>query len=116
MLLTKQKDSPMIHACHTQHQLNILTSIYKSRLTKASSSLLTPPKRLNCIQILTGQETGVANTWMFGNQQQNQELTLYDFFAGYPLQWDSTLQTMVSLSTTEAEYIALSKGLREMVF
>lgn len=37
------------------------------------------------------------------------------FFAGCPVLWVSKLQTQVALSTTEAEYIALSKSLRDMI-
>jgi hypothetical protein len=35
-------------------------------------------------------------------------------YAGCPLVWVSKLQTEVALSTTEAEYIALSQGMREL--
>ena len=37
------------------------------------------------------------------------------FYAGCPLIWASRLQTMIALSTTEAEYIALSTSLREVI-
>jgi hypothetical protein len=36
-------------------------------------------------------------------------------FAGCPLIWGSRLQTEIALSTTEAEYIALSTVLRETI-
>jgi len=36
-------------------------------------------------------------------------------YAGCPLTWCSKLQTEVALSTTEAEYIALSQALREVI-
>ena len=36
-------------------------------------------------------------------------------YAGCPLTWCSKLQTEVALSTTEAEYIALSQSLREVI-
>jgi hypothetical protein len=36
-------------------------------------------------------------------------------FAGCPLVWQSKLQTEIALSTTEAEYIALSTGLRSVI-
>jgi hypothetical protein len=35
-------------------------------------------------------------------------------FAGCPIIWSLKLQTQIALSTTEAEYIALSQSLREM--
>lgn len=36
-------------------------------------------------------------------------------YAGCPIVWASKMQTLVSLSTTEAEYIALSSSLREVI-
>ena len=41
-----------------------------------------------------------------------------DFFIKYadcPIYWSSKLQTKIALSTTEAEYIALSSALREVI-
>lgn len=37
------------------------------------------------------------------------------FFMGCPLVWKSKLQTEIALSTTEAEYIALSQAMREII-
>jgi hypothetical protein len=36
-------------------------------------------------------------------------------YAGCPIVWGSKLQTLIALSTTEAEYIALSSALREVI-
>jgi hypothetical protein len=36
-------------------------------------------------------------------------------FAGCPLVWGSKMQTLIALSTTEAEYITLSTDLREVI-
>jgi hypothetical protein len=36
-------------------------------------------------------------------------------FTGCPLTWASKLQTQITLSTTEAEYIILSQALREVI-
>ena len=36
-------------------------------------------------------------------------------FAGCPISWCSKLQTEIALSTTEAEYIALSQAMREVI-
>jgi hypothetical protein len=37
------------------------------------------------------------------------------FYAGCPICWASKLQTQVALSTTEAEYIAMSMALRDVI-
>ncbi len=39
----------------------------------------------------------------------------YMFYAGVPIIWASKLQTQIALSTTEAEYIALSCALRDVI-
>ncbi len=36
-------------------------------------------------------------------------------YAGYPIHWVSCLQTEIALSTAEAEYIALSQSLRDVL-
>ena len=36
-------------------------------------------------------------------------------YAGCPLVWKSSMQSLIALSTTEAEYIALSTALREVI-
>ena len=36
-------------------------------------------------------------------------------YAGYPLIWVSKMQTLITLSSSEAEYIALSTSLRETI-
>ena len=36
-------------------------------------------------------------------------------FAGCPILWCSKLQTEITLSTTEAEYVALSQAMREVI-
>ncbi len=37
------------------------------------------------------------------------------YYAGSPVYWQSKLQTEITLSTAEAEYIAMSVALREMI-
>ena len=37
------------------------------------------------------------------------------FFNGCPIIWKSKLQTVITLSTTEAEYIALSHSTRDLI-
>ena len=37
------------------------------------------------------------------------------FYAGCPISWASKLQSQVALSTTKAEYIAMSQALRDVI-
>jgi hypothetical protein len=37
------------------------------------------------------------------------------FFSGVPLMWVSKIQTLISLSTMEAEYVALSQSMRDLI-
>jgi hypothetical protein len=37
------------------------------------------------------------------------------FYVGCPVSWASKLQSQVALSTTEAEYIAMSQSLRDVI-
>jgi hypothetical protein len=37
------------------------------------------------------------------------------YYAGCPIHWVSKLQTEIALSTTEAEYIALSQSMRDVI-
>jgi hypothetical protein len=37
------------------------------------------------------------------------------FYAGYPGAWASKLQSQIALSTTVAEYIAMSQALRDVI-
>jgi hypothetical protein len=58
----------------------------------------------------------------FSEEYSNDATTCYSrtgyiiWFAGCPLIWSSKLQTTVALSTTEAEYIALSTALRDVIY
>jgi hypothetical protein len=36
-------------------------------------------------------------------------------YAGCPMHWSSKMQTEIALSTTEAEYVALSQAMREVL-
>ena len=52
-----------------------------------------------------------------GDPDEGYSTTGYVFyFAGGPLYWKSQRQTIVTLSTVEAEYVALSKGGQECVY
>ena len=52
-----------------------------------------------------------------GDPDEGYSTTGYIFyFAGGPLDWKSQRQTIVTLSTVEAEYVALSKAGQEFVY
>jgi hypothetical protein len=60
-----------------------------------------------------------ANGW--SSEDCNESVSVYSrtgfviMYAGCPLVWVSKFQTEVALSTTEAEYIALSQAMRELI-
>ncbi|KAL7469660.1 hypothetical protein ACHAXS_009917, partial [Conticribra weissflogii] len=60
-----------------------------------------------------------AGGWALG-ENENPESVLSRtgyviMYAGCPITWCSKLQTEIALSTTEAEYIALSQAMREVI-
>jgi len=83
----------------------------------SDKGIILTPEKTNSIKLY-------ANTDWFGNWRKKHskvdELTTKSrtgfvlFFAGYPLQRGSNLQNMAALSTTEADYIALSKDLQKI--
>ena len=51
-----------------------------------------------------------------GNQIKHSILELVIFYANCPIIWQSKLQTTIALSTTEAEYVALSTAMRDVIY
>ena len=84
--------------------------------TKDHGLILKPdPKRgLECYV-----DADWAGSWM--DRSSNDPLSAHSrtgfviMYAGCPILWASKLQTLIALSTTEAEYIALSTALREVI-
>ena len=60
-----------------------------------------------------------AGGWKDGNDNSPESvLSCTGFvimYAGCPITWGSKLQTKISLSTTESEYIALSSEMQEVI-
>ena len=60
---------------------------------------------------------GYTDSDMAGNLDNRRSTTGYVFtFAGAAISWASKLQQVVSLSTTEAEYIALTEAAKELIW
>ena len=52
-----------------------------------------------------------------GNRDKRRSMTSYEFFVvRCAVSWKATLQHMVALSTTEAEYIAATEGIKEAMW
>ena len=60
-------------------------------------------------------ETGTKNTAEFDSSTAKSRSGFIIYFAKVPILWTSKLQTQIALSTTEAEYMALSSALREAI-
>ena len=60
-----------------------------------------------------------AGGWKDGNHDSPESVLsrtgFVIMYAGCPITWGSKLQTEISLSTTESEYIALSSAMREVI-
>ena len=84
--------------------------------TSTNSIIYTPDrdKSVHCYF-----DADFAGLWNYGDAQDPVSVvsrTGYTIhYAGCPLVWLSKLQTEVALSTTEAEYIALSQSLRDVI-
>jgi hypothetical protein len=60
---------------------------------------------------------GYTDSYMAGNLDNRRSTTSYVFtFSGAAIIWASKLQQVVSLSTTEAECIALTEGAKELIW
>ena len=84
--------------------------------TKNKGLVMKPDKR-------RGLECYVDADWAGSWQQRsaNDPLSAHSrtgyviMYAGCPIVWKSSMQSLIALSTTEAEYIALSSALREVI-
>ena len=53
----------------------------------------------------------------YGDLDKHRSTTCYVFtFAKAPVSWKSTLQSTVALSTTEAEYMAVTEAVKEVIW
>lgn len=60
---------------------------------------------------------GYVDSDYTGDLDKRRSITGYVFnFAGGPINWKSTLQSTVVLSTTEAEYMAITKAVKEAIW
>jgi hypothetical protein len=84
--------------------------------TRTKGMTLTPTKKLSVDCFV---DADFAGLW---NHEDEQDATSVKWRSGYllmfmgcPLIWGSKLQTQIALSTMEAEYIALSLAMRELI-
>ena len=78
--------------------------------------MLNPPTKL---RVYFYVDADFADLWNAGKDQNPlcaESCTEYlIIFMGCPLTWVSKIQTQISLSTVEAEYIAFSQSARELI-
>jgi len=63
----------------------------------------------------TGQEIAWHDQYSNDPSNANSRTGFIITYAGCPIVWASKMQSLIALSTTEAEYIALSTALREVI-
>ena len=76
---------------------------------------------MSCCRILSPTLSGVPSRWARGwnPEEAGDADNVYSrtgfviYYAGCPVYWQSKLQTEITLSTAEAEYIAMLQALRE---
>ena len=101
----------MIHGKAVDH-------IVKYLIKTKDDGLNFKPTRSKCIEVYA--DADFCGNWMKETAEDDVSTAksrsgYVIAYAGCPIIWASKLQTQVALSTTEAEYIALSQALRETI-
>jgi hypothetical protein len=118
-------------ATNTRPDIAVSTSILARKVSNPSEADWTETKRVfkylnytkdkklklgNALQWDDMQLTGYADADWGGDSTERKSNSGYIFkFLGAPIVWASRKQTLVALSSTEAEYIALSEAAQEAV-
>ena len=104
------------HAPRKSHVIGINGILHYLRGSKHKGLVLSPSDKL---QVDCYVDADFAGLW---NVEQDQDPLCVKSRAGYlimfmgcPLTWVSKLQTQIALSTMEAEYIALSQSMRDLI-
>ena len=104
------------HMPKASHSVAVKQILRYLNSTKDKGMLLKPTKSL---AIDCYVDADFAGLWGIENDQDplcvKSRTGFLITFMGCPLQWVSKLQTQIALSTMEAEYIALSQAMREVI-
>ena len=86
------------------------------KATKDKGMIISPDGKLNLDLYVDADFAGLWNVGEADDPSTVRSRTGYVMtLGGVPVLWGSKLQTEIALSTMEAEYIALSMGMRELV-
>jgi hypothetical protein len=98
------------------HELAVKRIARYLLLTKDKGLILKPSKTFNLDMYVDADFAGMWHQEHTHLRENVLSRTGYIItFCGCPIHWASKLQTEIALSTTEAEYIALSMGTRELL-
>jgi hypothetical protein len=104
------------HNYRQSHATAIKTILRYLKETRTQGLIMKPTKGLTVDCYV---DASFASLWDVEDKQDSTCVKSRTGFvimiAGCPLLWASKLQTMIALSTTEAEYIALSQSMRELI-
>ena len=104
------------HAPRQSHSIAVKRILRYLNSTKDKGMYLTP---LNDLTINCFVDADFAGLWNVEDDQNplcvKSQSGILLTFMGCPIHWLSKLQTQIALSTMEAEYIALSQAMRELI-
>ena len=110
-------DPKMVHEQAVKRIIQYLLSTVRQDDPEAYEGLIFKVDRTKSIEVYV--DAAFAGDW---NQSWSQEPSsvfsrtgYFITYAGCPITWLSKLQTEISLSSTESEYIALSHSMREAI-
>ena len=104
------------HCPKKSHEMAIKRIIRYLKATKDKGMIISPDGKLNLDLYVDADFAGLWNVGEADDPSTVRSRTGYVMtLGGVPVLWGSKLQTEIALSTMEAEYIALSMGMRELV-
>ena len=114
--LAVQQCAKFNNAPNREHE-EAIKRICRYLLKRKEKGLVCKPDRNRGLECYV--DADFAGSWEKNNDTDEQSLYSRTgfciFYGGCPILWKSKTQTLIALSTTEAEYVALSSALREVI-